>query len=215
MLAAIKIVVESFPHIYPIKCTLLIQDILKIDVLANTIKKMTTMVKWFKYRHGPYSKLQSKQAHILGKMVALSLPVVTRWHSNLDCMNSLWTSKDCLKTVILEPSVKATLLSTNKSNKHGQEVYAIVEDPDFSKNLSTAKDIVEPFVKIIILMEKNAPQLSKIYGSYSWLLTVVQDHIPNHLQERVMKTVSDCWNKIANDHLYMAALLDVTLPNYP
>lgn len=196
MLAAAKIVVSSHEHIYPIKCALhsvnlLIQDILKINVLADTIKKMTMMVKWFKYQHAPYSELQSKQKHLLGKTVALSLPVVTRWHSNLNCMNSLLTSKDSLKSVILEPSVKAALLNSNKSNRYGKEVFALVEDPAFWSNLLMAKEIVEPFVQVIIGMEKNAPQLLKIYGSYSWLLSVIQGKIPELFKEQIMKIVLD------------------------
>lgn len=175
---------------------------------------MTTLVKWFKYRHGPYSKLQSKQEHLLGKKIALSLPVVTRWHSNLDCMNSVWKSKDAFKSVILELTIKTALLNTNRNNKYGKEVFEMIEDPNFWSNLSTVKTIVEPFVKIIIGMERNAPQLSKIYGSYSWLLTVVQEETAEHLREQVMKIVSDRWNKIADDNLCMAALLDVTLPEY-
>lgn len=69
-----------------------------LDVVSNAID----MSSWWLKHSVPYGLLQEKQRDVLGKTVALTLPVVTRWGSHYIALKSLAANERCMNLLALE-----------------------------------------------------------------------------------------------------------------
>ena len=128
-----------------------------MNSLQATLQKTITIAKWFRNHNALLAELRIKQKHFYGKTIALSLPVPTRWQSNLNCVKSILDNCEALKSVILEPNVRTKLLRRSGQDKAGAEVFELIDSPQYWRDAEVIKSIIEPFVQVIIGMEENKP----------------------------------------------------------
>ncbi len=124
------------------------------------MQNAVALSKWFRNPHVPLEHLKAQQINICQKEIALSLPVKTRWQSNLDCVTALLKSQKAFESVVLVNAVGAVM--TKASNKHqkAREAYALIKSPDFWSDLKKLREIITPFVQLIISTPDSSPDVS-------------------------------------------------------
>jgi len=162
---AVARVRAKYSAIFGVNCTshqlnLVIKDILATPELAALMQNAVALSKWFRNPHVPLEHLKAQQINICQKEIALSLPVKTRWQSNLDCVTALLKSQKAFESVVLVNAVGAVM--TKASNKHqkARDAYALIKSPDFWSDLKKLREIITPFVQLIISTPDSSPDVS-------------------------------------------------------
>lgn len=117
MKAAWKVVESSYPHISTYGClahglNLLLQDILKIDEIAEIIDSAKQIIKAFRNSHILKAILAEKQG---AQKISLKLPNATRWLSTESCLNSIIVNQQFLKEVAIDGRSKEFLDKDDKN----------------------------------------------------------------------------------------------------
>lgn len=209
MKLAARMVKAKYPHIHAIGCNshmlnLAIKDVLNIDELKTPLQEAIEVVKWFKSHHRPLAYLREKQKEQHGKEISLALPVVTRWQSNSDCLQSLKASRAALEQTVMLPEVREIMLSSN-----GGAVRGSILSDQWWKAIDMVLDIVQPFLRVIIRLESNQPRLSSIHRSYTWLANQAVQDAPEAVKEAISEALDRRWNSISCAQMLLASVFDV------
>lgn len=213
---AVKRVQHRFPSIIGIKCTshqlnLVIKDILTLPVFVDTLHKAVKLAKWFRNHQFVHEALKIQQKVFYKKEIALSLPVPTRWQSNLDCVMALINSQKAFESVVLIDTVETAMSKAGPKHHKARNAMSLIKSQDFWKCLKSMADVIRPFVQLIISFESNVPKLSTLYGSYLWLFKTAIELIPVEHRITVRDLLRARWSKMKSIEMEMASLLDVCL----
>lgn len=113
---------------------LIVGDILKLKgFFIAIIDEALEVVKWFNSHSQALGLLQSVQLHKLGKILALILPVLTRWTSHYLSVCRLINLEVAFKQVLLDHTPELIVAAGPKraAKEKAQEVLSILEGHGF------------------------------------------------------------------------------------
>lgn len=97
--------------------------------------------------------LEKKQLAMYGKVFRLKLPVLTRWGTHVDTMETILDSKQAIKSLVSEHRPQLEQLVTPKNKKVSENTLNVLdacEYPKFWKDIETIKDHLKPLKVIVI-----------------------------------------------------------------
>ena len=113
---------------------LIVGDILKLKgFFIAIIDEALEVVKWFNSHSQALGLLQSVQLHKLGKILALILPVLTRWTSHYLSVRRLIDLEVAFKQVLLDHTPELIVAAGPKraAKEKAQEVLSILKGHGF------------------------------------------------------------------------------------
>lgn len=199
MAKARKLINEEYPAITEYGCiahslNLLIGDIMKCSSLKNFDGQCKDIIKQITGSHIVLATFNQIQKDKKGTSLSLKLPVVTRWGSVLQCLDSLANCKFALKILVVTEEINNKLSSTVKKN--------CLDDEIFWKKVEKLIEILTPIVKWITKLEGDDLQMAEVVDAFKELdnsleymisgLPITQKEeadIMNSYQERKTKTL--------------------------
>ena len=184
---------------------LLMKNIIELPWTQNTIKLAISISKYFRNHSVQYAVLKQEQQKLLGNTIALQLPVPTRWSSYLDCLNSVYNSKDALQACVVKPSVSSKMQKDSKS-----DLRTIILDCETWEQLSVVIRLLKPFLDVILSLEKDTSRLSWVYRHYTRLQRWAKEEFIQKLPigKDVEKFIEKRWQFIKKPVMSVAYILD-------
>lgn len=209
MLKARKSIEDKFPHIVSLNCIahslhLIISDLLKCNSVSTFITEVVDIVKAIKKSQILNAHFDSiRQINLCSK--TLTLPVKTRWGSNLFCLTSMKVCKMSLQTLAVHP-VGSTMLGSKRKQ-------LILDDAVFWTKVDKLIDIMNPIVKWITILEGDSITINQVFDAFYEIKNNFSDSFSeSHMTIREEKIIVNTFkerhlNTIKPLHL-AASLLD-------
>ena len=195
-----RIVQDEFPWISAAPCqthcpSLLLNDVARLPVPAQTIKDETLVVAWFSNHHKPLALLRSKVQTLFGKSCELKKAGATRMGTNTWVGERLALLKSCLQQVVVDPDyIKENYkdLPTDMDQVNGEKVarehkggtakkFVLDDDSSggFWQRVDDHVSLSMPLCKFLRRHDSSAPAVGKVY--HGWF--EMGEHLKNS-QER-------------------------------
>ena len=148
MKAALNILQKSYPEIYMVRChshqlNLIIGEILKEEPMRTVLSQAVAVNRWYRNHHFPNARLKAVQKQLYGKEIALSVPCPTRWQSNLDCVQSLLSSKTALEQTAIDPDVREAMKRSAKAGFDATKIRDWIIADEWWNEVENLRRIVE------------------------------------------------------------------------
>jgi hypothetical protein len=171
MKKAWRILMNKYPSIIYIGCishnlNLLIGDIIKLDGVADFLKKSKNIVKFFKSHNIPLAVFKRHQQNNNQHQVSLKLPVITRWGSSVMCLDSLIKNRLPLELAVTELSRDIDI-----------DIKLYIQDEEFWDSIISIHNILDKVFIGIKLFESDEPKLGHFYEWYHQNLLDTQSNL--------------------------------------
>ena len=178
---------------------------MELEWAKNIIKMATDISKYVRKHTIIYASLRRNQQHILKKTISLQLPVATRWTSHMNCLRSVNKSKAALQACVVEPQIADTM-----RQDHQAELRTTILADQTWTQLEDVITLLQPFLAVILDLEKDVPRLSWVYRHYSQLRLHAQSTFVSGLPigKQVKKFVVGRWNWLRRPVMSVAYVLD-------
>ena len=217
-----KIVQDEFPWISIAPCqthcpSLLLNDIAKLPVPAQTIKDETLVVCWWTNHHKPLAILRSKVKQTLGKSCELKKAGATRMGTNTWVGERLVELRSCLQQAVVDPAFIAEnykdlpadfdMVNGEKiprEHRGGTAKKYVLDDDDqgFWARVKEFKEHVSvsmPICKFLRRHDTSAPAVGKVY--HGWF------EMGNHLEASDVGYAPESASKHADRWAYAHAAI--------
>lgn len=109
---------------------------------------------WISHHSQPYAMLMDKQQERYGKTFKLKLPVLTRWGSHVDSMDTALDTSQAMKSLVCDsrPLLEDVSTSDKKPSETTMSVLDACETPHFWKDIEAVRNHLKPF-KVVFAMD--------------------------------------------------------------
>jgi len=151
---------DQFKHVFFIPCDshsiqLLVKDILTIPRLKSILSNAQAIVSAFHKSPLQHAFLREQQINCYGKHYSLILSVITRWGTQYRLIHSVLRSKEALRKY-------AEKVQDADVKKLGSNVYAIIKDADFWRDLDILRELLEPIDEQLKMSESSKGHLGQV-----------------------------------------------------
>ncbi|EPQ49944.1 hypothetical protein GLOTRDRAFT_23281, partial [Gloeophyllum trabeum ATCC 11539] len=175
---------ERFPWIVTVECwahqiNLIVGDYFKLNVpYVKVMDKAIEVVKWFNNHSRALGLLKEEQARsLMGKVLSLILPVITRWTSHyLSCSRLLELEKP-MRRLVVDSFEVLRLCAGNKPDlvRKAEEVLSTIASPSFWQDLRVVQRHLEPFAIAANVTQANNARLDVVLMTLANLYRVFSD----------------------------------------
>ncbi|THU86689.1 hypothetical protein K435DRAFT_607976, partial [Dendrothele bispora CBS 962.96] len=146
---------EKFPWLVVLDCwahqiNLVVGDTLKLKVpLIAVADQAIELVKWFNNHSVPLGLLRQEQATFRSVVLALILPVLTRWTSHFLAMDRLLELKAAFRRLVEDTDKCATLISASGNSApdkaKARKLIKRIKDENFWTKIESLRNLLRPF----------------------------------------------------------------------
>ncbi|CAG8849958.1 45160_t:CDS:1, partial [Gigaspora margarita] len=144
------------------------------------------------------AKLKRIQQDNYNKEIALVLPVLTRWGTHLECLQSLQKTRIALEQTLMDSRIRETIDSSLR-------IYMLYDE--FWENLNLIASILKPIVATLKLFESDRSTLSSIYSNFKKMMNLIQE-ISCNFSNEIQVLIEERWNYIYHIIMMVAYMLD-------
>lgn len=210
MIKARRIICDDYKNITEYGCishtlNLFIGDVMKCTSLRNLDGHCKQIVKEVSSSHIVLATFNKIQKEKRGVILALKLPVATRWGSILHCLESLVKCKFALKILVVSEEVGDKISNLVKKN--------CLDDDIFWIRVEKLINVLRPVVKWITKLEGDNLKMSEVVEAFKELNTTLEGDVPElpitkKEEEDLMKSFYDRKSKSLRPVHFAAALLN-------
>jgi hypothetical protein len=213
---------------------LLLQDICKLDLVKETMAKVTRVATYFLQRGRLHARFEEGRKAVVRRRKnkafnrTLTLPMATRWYSVYNCLVSVIKNREAIVGVFEDSEFmeqykrklrKKTTPTTGKRKRSAkavidnefQVVSGIVEDTALWSRGKQVMKLLAPIIEKIGLLEKDSSSVGLIYSSFLDLLNHPVYSEPQGLGDTassIKACIEDRWQFLHTDAMGIAFLLD-------
>ena len=181
---------------------LVIQDIMKLPPFATLKEKYVEIIRFFKNKHLPKAELEAAQIKEYKKVIALRVPVETRWLSNFKSLDSLIKTKAALKMVCVTSDEKNSF-----SGAKGQSIKRSILQDYFWESVFRLHVILQTISVAIADVEKDASSASSIFPAFTSIINNLTCLDVENSGDTVL-AIKDRWTDLLSPLIAISFLLD-------